>query len=270
MTNMVLEIGKREFIRITTHPVVLVLGLLVLIIAFLNGIGGAYDLRESSNHSPGQEMVLLSFGHVWGALTTVCTVMAAFLGAMSIPYERRNYSVNILLTKPLFRRDLFLGKFLGVAGFMLVFNTMSLLLVGFFTIVYFQGPQSEIDFIERIVLYIGILTLISSLIVALNMLFGVISKNTLVVATASIAYIYFDRIWYNEQILGNFSIITPINLYNKLVNAVQVNGPSALYNSFVGIGEWFGAAFPILILLVFEIAVLLLAGIFWYSRGDDI
>ncbi len=134
----------------------------------------------------------------------IFTIIAIFLGATSISYERWNSSINVLLTKPLYRRDYIIGKFIGISAFMLLFNTITLLFIGLIMILFFRGPQSDIEFIWRLAAYIIITTLACSLVIALNMLFGIISKNILMVTAASITYVFFDWVWYNDRILAIF------------------------------------------------------------------
>lgn len=270
-TSAVFEIARQEFARLLIHPLVPLAALLVLIAAYLNGAGGAHDLEILSGmdlyHK--SDMVLVGFGQSLQSTSMICTIMAAFLGAISIPYERWKNTVNVLLTKPLYRRDFIIGKFVGLSAFMLLFNTISILLIGLLIIVYFRGPQSDLEFAWRLMAYILVLTLSCSLVIALNMLFGTISKNLLVVTSASITYIFIDWIWYNDKFLGSLSVLTPVNLYFKLITPFPITW-TTLFDTLVPFDRWFYGIIPYLAILFAEMSILLLMGIFVFSRDDNI
>lgn len=264
----VYEVARQEFVRVLTYPLVPLAFLIVLIIAYLNGAGDVQILQYMSAHEDG-DALLKGFGQSWGSTSMICTIMAVFLGATSIPYERWNNSINVLLTKPLYRRDFIIGKFAGLSGFMLLFNTFTLLLIGLLMIVFFRGPQSNFEFAWRFAAYIIVMSLSCSLVIALNMLFGMISKNILVVTSASITYVFFDWIWYNDRIIYGLSILTPMNLYHNII-APFAEPFNPMFNTIVPFNQWFYAAIPFIAILIIEMSILLLAGIHLFSKDDSI
>jgi ABC-2 type transport system permease protein len=266
--RMVYEIARQEFVRVLTYPLIPIVFLIILIIAYINGAGGAHDLRSFEEWTTG-DALLQGFGQSYGATSMICTIMAIFLGATSIPYERWNGSINVLLTKPLYRRDYVIGKFMGLSGFMLLFNTFTLLFIGLLMIMFFRGPLSSLEFIWRLAAYIIIMSLSCSTVIALNMLFGVISKDILVVTSASMTYIFFDWIWHNERILGDLSILTPMTLYGLAIHPFA-EPFNPLFNTTVQFYRWFSAALPFLAILFIEMLLFLLVGIYLFSREDNV
>lgn len=264
-------IARHELARVMMHPVVVFAVLLLIIIALLNGVGGARHAQSIDAGPVDWDPAVSWLSSSAIAISMVCTMMAVFLGATSIPYERWNNSVSVLLSKPLYRWDFVLGKFFGLSAFMLAFNTFILLLVSFLTIIFYQAPQSDFEFTWRLAAYIVALTLSCSLIIALNMLFGIISKNILVVTSASILYIFFDWIWRNENVLGDLSIFTPVHLYNKLVIPFIIGGdPVPLFDTLVPFGQWFYGVLPFLAIILIEMSVFLLLGVYIFSREDRV
>lgn len=269
----VYEIAKREFIRILVHPIAMFAAIVLIVVILLNGLGEAHYTQESSSTAsqPGWDTAVSWFTSTWWALNVVCTIMAAFLGATSILYEKWNNSLSVLLSKPLYRWDFILGKFTGLSLFMLVFNTFVLLLAGFSTVMFYKQPQSDLEFAWRLIAYILILSLGCSLIIALNMFFGVLSKNILVVTSASIIYIFYEWVWSSGNLIGNLSNYTPLQLYYKLICPFIIPGdPIPLFNTLVPFDRWFSAILPFLAILLIELSALLLAGIFVFSREDKI
>lgn len=270
--RLIFRIAWLEFVSVLTHPLILVVGILLIIISFLYGAGNVSNLQQAAGFSTnyGLDVLVLGFGSSWQSISMICTILAIFLGATMIPYERWNNSLNILLTKPLYTRDVVLGKFFGLSGFMLLFNTFALLLLSLLMILFFRGPISSTDFVLRLVAYVLVMTLACSLGIALNMLFGIISKNILFVATASITYVFFDWIWYSDRILGNgvLSLITPMNLYNKLINPIP-NGPPNLFNTTIPLQQWLNSITPFLALLLIEMIALLLLEMYIFAKSDS-
>jgi ABC-2 type transport system permease protein len=263
------KIARLEFVRVMIHPVVPVACLIVLAVALLNGAGYVTVLQKFDNI---EVALVFGFCHSCGAISMICTVMAVFLGATMIPYERWKNSLNVLLAKPLYRKDYLLGKFVGLSAFMLLFNTFTLLLVSLAMIMFFRGPESGFEFTWRLIAYILVLTLICSLVIALNMFFSLIAKNILFVTAASITYVFFDWIWYYDRIIGSeiIALITPINLFSKLMNPFQSSFSLVLFNTTVPMGQWLDAIVPFLALLLIEILVLLLVEIYIFSREDTV
>jgi ABC-2 type transport system permease protein len=267
----VYKIARHEFVSVILHPLIPVACLIVLAIAILNGAGGAANLQQLQAMSDGSSDVFFSgFRQSWGAISMICTIMAIFMGATMIPYERWKNSLNVLLIKPLYRKDYLLGKFAGLTAFMLLFNAFAIMLVGLSVIVFFRGPQSDFEFIWRITAYIIALTLGCSLAIALNMLIGLLARNILFVTAASIAYVFFEWIWYDDRILGTglLSLITPMNLYGKFIN--PPGSMVALFNTAIPFGQWFGAIIPFLALLIIELLMLLTIEIFLFAKEDTI
>jgi ABC-2 type transport system permease protein len=261
------KIARLEFVRVMIHPIVPVACLIVLAVALLDGAGGVTVLRKVGN---GEAALIFGLSQSCGPISIICTVMAIFLGATMIPYERWKKSLNVLLAKPLYRKDYLLGKFVGLSAFMLLFNTFALLLVSLAMIVFFKGPESGFEFTWRLAAYILVLTFTCSLVIALNMLFGLIAKNILFVTAASITYVFFDWIWYSDRIIGSdiIALVTPINIYNKLLNPFQSGLSLVLFNTAVPLGQWLDAIAPFLALLLIETLVLLLVEIHIFSRED--
>lgn len=268
MRVAVWEIARQEFIRALTHPIFPVACLIAFIIAWLYGAGDVGSLESMSKYMK-QDALIAGYRQSWQSASMICAVMAIFMGATAIPYDRWSNSINVLLTKPLYRRDYFIGKFAGLSAFMLLFNTLTLLFFSVMMIAYFRGPQSGVEFVWRLTVYILVATLVCSLVIALNMLFGVLSRNILVVTSASIIYFFFDLIWYKEKLLGGLSKYTPMGLNFKLIGPVPADHP-ALFDTFVSFDRWFNGAFPLLVILFIEMSVLILIGMHRFSRDDNL
>lgn len=270
LTNFkaIYNIARQEFIQTLTHPIIPVAALIVLIMAILNGAGGAPDLETAAMQQDGDALIM-GFGQSWMIASMVCTIMAVFLGATTISFERWNNSLNVLLTKPLYRHDYVVGKFMGLSSFLLLFNTFTLLLFGLTMVLFFRAPQSSLEFTWRLIAYILVLTLACLTVISINILFGMISRNLLFITAASMTYVFFEWIWYSDRVLGPLSILTPKTLYIRTLNPLT-DQFDALFNTIVPFGQWFNAILPYAGMLIIELLVLLIAGIFLFTREDKI
>ncbi len=198
----------------------------------------------------------------------LCMIMAAFLGVASITGERWNSSLSLILTKPLYRKDYLLGKAIGLTAFMMLYITFTLLITGLFISIYFRGPLSITDFTWRLIAYIIILTLCCSIVATLNMLFGVITKNILVVTSISMTYLFIEWFW-DLRLLTEFTgikilyYLSPVNTYINTFIDVK------FFDSTVSFGTWIASAAPYLCILIFDLFVLLSACIFLFSKGEN-
>ena len=261
------QIGKNEFIRIISNPLIVVVISITIILLFLNGAGNIKDFRNLDT-VPGEDAFMHGFRGSWYYTSMICMIMAAFLGATSITNERWNSSLSLLLTKPLYRKDYLLGKSLGLSVFMLLFITIILLLTSLFVTIYFRAPLSISDFTWRLITYIVILTLCCSIVATLNMLFGIITKNILVVTSISMTYLFIEWFWNLRTLTGLTGIealyyISPVNTY------LQIFLPTKFFYTTISFETWLAVAAPYLCILFIDLFVLLSICIYLFSKGEN-
>lgn len=260
-------IARLEFFRLLTNKFVLAVGVFLMFVAFLLGAGGAESFASfSSKHS--QDVVLVAFGSSWETTVEISFVMASFLAATSLPHESWKNSLGVLLSKPLYRRDVVLGKFMGIAGFMFLFNAFDVLFTGLMIITFYRGPLSVTEFGLRVGAYILIFTLFISIVIALNMLFGAISKNLLFVTAASISYYFIESIWSAERVLGPLYFLSPLNVFGKIILPYDSEFLT-IFDTVEPFTKWMYAAIPFVCIAIAELAILLLAGIAIFNRKDS-
>lgn len=266
--NATYKIARQEFTRLLLYPLVPIAVIIVIFIAYLNGAGELPTLQSLSGRYQ-EDMVVVGFGQCFQSTSMIITIMAVFLSATSIPYEKWNNSLNVLLTKPLYRNDYLAGKFVGLSAFMLLFNTFTILLIGLMTIMCYGGPLSAPEFVWRVIAYILIISISCMVVIALNMLIGIASKNILFVTTASIIYVFFDWIWYNDQLLGSLSVFTPMQLYATIIDPSHISSFPTLFDTMVPFYQWFDSAAPYILALMLELITFLLAGMLLFSWRDN-
>ncbi len=265
-TRAVYKVAWLEFARVMANPIVLLAGLIIMVFVYAGDVGIIGVLQYNSLTENVDTAVLQGLDNGWASTGMICTILLAFLAATTIPYEKWSGSVNVLLTKPLYRRDFVLGKFLGLSSFALLFITFTVLFKGLMVIVLFRGPESVSTFLWHAVVFILIFSLTCWVVIALNMLFGIVSRSVLFVTAAAVTYYFIDWIWHSDIFFGSLYSVLPQILYWKLGGGSSY--PSILTDSLVPFGQWFTYAVPYLAALLIELAVLLLAGILLFSRDD--
>jgi len=267
VTGALFGVARQEFSRVLFHPIVLVMGLIVLGIAYLNGAGYAESLQIISSRYEiyHRDAFIVGVVTVCASTSMASIIVAAFLGATAIPNDRWKNTLSVLLSKPLYRKDYLFGKFLGLSAFMLLFNVFVFFSISLMILLYYGGPLSITYGLLKIASYLVALTLACMLAIALNMLFGVLSKNVLFVTTAAMTFIFVDRIWYAENLLGGLSILLPTRLYYQILDPTPYVPEVPL-----PLDVWAQYATPYVLLLLIEILVLLLAGMYIFSREDNI
>jgi ABC-2 type transport system permease protein len=153
----------------------------------------------------GTDGLLFGYGQIYYVTIFICSIMAAFLGMMAISEDRFKGTFNVLLAKPVYRRDVIVGKFLGLTGFIVLFLTIEMTL-NFFVLYYHYGaPVSLTDSSIRIFAYIFILSLYLAVVVGLTILIGTMVKNILAASAIVVTYLSYE--WFWSGVTGNVSTV---------------------------------------------------------------
>lgn len=260
----ILKIARQEFNQVAFHPLVVILALITLVIAIINGVG--YGLLHAQNYEGlGQNFIAYrGMSSMWGLTMAICLVMSAFFGAVTIPYDRWKHSYNVLLAKPLYRRDIIVGKFVGLSAFMFLFSGFAVLIAISLVIACLNTPLALADLAVWTGGYILLTGLTCSTIIALNLLIGTISKNLLIVTTLSFVYISVELFWYKDWLLLGFDWLMPLSLAGVLVSMVFQSIP---YPSYMGGSLLIDCTIRVAALLM-EVSGALLLGIYLFTRED--
>lgn len=259
--NIVL-IGRREFYQVAFNPIVVVLLVFSIILVYVNAAFGRFMLDSLSAYMPTSDMFVLGYGQVFGSMMIVFAIVAGFLGVFSIS-EERSGSLGVLLSKPVFRPDVLLGKMLGIGSFMLVFITIVHLLTGLFLLVYYREPVSTADYVLRLMAFIAANFFESILIMGLGVLAGVVFKNSLVATSAIAIYVYGD-------FFSGWMSVFPLTVNRLLYGIVVPAEGVVLFRNGVSFITWFGLAVPHIVLVVLIIVAVLLLDCVVFSRQDGV
>jgi ABC-2 type transport system permease protein len=258
-------IARNELNRTIFNPIVIIVGVIVLFLAFVYGYGGSMP----SAFSDGQSVFFIAYCQNEYSILLICNIMAAFLGGLSIAQEQWNHSDNVLLVKPLYRRDFILGKFIGLTGFIFIFVSVILVFTSVMQILYLGSPPSYVELLFRLSAYIFTLSLECSLVMALTMLTGTLCRNVMGSISLVVIYLYTDWFKYTTAYMGGFSIIMPHKLYEQMADPFTVGYPQQLFNTLVPLTSWLNNAMPYILFTLLEIIILVLISCYVITKSDD-
>ena len=256
-------VGKNEFARVFYHPLTPVIVLLLTFLAVLNGAGGTTATIGGGSTEKG---LYYCIGQTFMFTAVYCSVVAVFIGVVSIAEERRNHSSNIILCKPLYRRDLIAGKFLGLNAYMLTIIVYSLLLAAIALSLFYKLPANPVDFLLKIGIYVLIALVYSSLSLAIALWIGAVIQDLLISTTLAVAYIFLDGYVGWTWLLPGLSNFSPryamCNLY--------ISSAANMQSTSLTIVQWFNANLVNLFFLITTVVLLCLITVIVYTKGDSI
>jgi ABC-2 type transport system permease protein len=255
-------VARNEFARVFFHPLTPVIVLMLSFLAILNGVGGTQNLV--GGHS--ERGLYYCIGQTFMFTSAYGVVVAVFIGVMSVAEERRNHSLNIILSKPLYRRDLIAGKLAGLNCYMLMVIMFSILLAGLALSLFYFTPTDPLDFLSKVAIYVLIAFVYLSLNIAIALLISAVFKDLLISATVAITYIYVDGYvgWtWISPVLNNFSPrVAMCNLYN--------NQAADLQSTVLTVGQWFDANAANLFFLIAAVLLVSLIAMSMFARSENV
>lgn len=264
-SNPVYSVTVNEFIKLRSNPLILIMSCILFILASLNGLASPYVLSSFTTNN--DVFIRAGLGDMFYRISLLCTIVAAFLGVMSIAEDRSKSLFKVLLTKPLYKRDIVLGKFCGICLFLLMLIGISYIISSLLVMIFYGLPQSILEFILRIISLILALFLECALTAGITMMIGIIFKNLLEAVSIVATCLFID--WYGNLYgyIGNLSIISPRVLYFDIFN---VNNQILLIDTSIPYMNWLNAAAPYIVLVILEITAIVILDCFMIIKTDEI
>jgi ABC-2 type transport system permease protein len=163
--------------------------------------------------------------------------------------------MRVLLAKPLYRRDVVAGKFLGGSLFMLVAVSATLLVSVAGMLITYRGAVLYWELLVATCLYCLILFIYCSLTLGIAMLIGSFFKDRSAALIASFCYLYFgfiDTGYLNG--LGSLRRMDPYFLYTSAFSPVD----KTVFDMNGSIATWLSLAMPYIALLLIEAIIVFL------------
>ncbi len=266
------HIARNEFYRVLVHPLTMVIVAIMLITTFIMVNGELLDLKTLSIIE-NVDVFIHAYCINGYDPNFISYIMAAFLGVTAIAEERAKGTLNVLSSKPLYRKDIILGKFVGLSISMLVI-VIALLSMMTFMLLYFYGwPQSMTEFLLRITAYTMSLWLELSFVIAFTLLIGTVLRNILMSMAITVTFLSFEWFWRNastgliETFITRFPI-APRTLLGWIIN--PNNSLENLFYTSMPFHSWLNDAMPYIVLSLVMVLTMLYFDCLAVTRSDDL
>ncbi|MCC6677784.1 MAG: ABC transporter permease [Phycisphaerales bacterium] len=132
MLTQILSIARNTFVEALRQPVFFVLVMLSGVIQLFNVWGSAFSMgMQESSEVQGDDKIMLDVG--MGTIFVLGTLLAAFIATAVVSREIENKTVLTVVSKPVARWVMIVGKYAGIAGAILV-AVLTMLLFLYFSI----------------------------------------------------------------------------------------------------------------------------------------
>ncbi len=208
-------LARKVFLFFLIITVSIIIGLIVLsslidtdsILSFVN---------SSLQKEEFAEAVLLILRIIIAPLSALCLFLSIFASASFIPVMLEKGNIDLLLSKPISRTQLLIGKYLG--GLFVVFVNITFLIASVWIIISFK-----LDYWSLSLLWpIFTVTLTFAVLNSLMVLLGVITKNsTLGMMVAYFIYLILSPLFhffhYNNSYIGSKALRLAVDIFYYII-----------------------------------------------------
>lgn len=257
-------VAANEFRRQIVHPVTIAIFCLLVALAVANCLGSIRALPTFEAHMTGDVFISVGLSQEFFSISQYCSVAALILGLLSVAEDRRRV-LHVLLTKPVLKRDVVAGKFLGLSAFMLLLITITYLLVSLLITLAFRGPLSPVDFLLRLSGLILALFLECSFLVSIGMLIGIAFGNLKEAIIVGVTYLCIE--WFSNALFMNvLKYLSPFYVYFRIISATDA---VTIFNTSVRFGDWLGQAIPYAILMIAGVIIVFVLNCVIIARTEE-
>jgi ABC-2 type transport system permease protein len=266
-------LAANEFRRQIGQPVTIVIFCLLVLLAVINGLGSIKVLPTFETWKSGDVFIGVGLSQEFFNISQYCSVAALILGLISIAGDRKRV-LGVLLTKPLRKRDVMAGKFIGLSMFLLLLITVTYLLVSVMITLAFRGPASTEDFALRLGALILALFLECSFLAGVGMLIGMVFGNLKEAIVVGVTYLCIE--WFsNAMFMSLLKYLSPYWVYFKIISVKEIVVDRevveiAVFNTTVPFGDWLSAALPYAALMIAGVIIVFVLNCIVIARTEEV
>jgi ABC-2 type transport system permease protein len=250
-------IAIHEFSSIVRNPLVIVSTIAICVLIIING--AASSVLLPSLKLGFKEVFILSVSNASRHIALVLSFLVLCLSIITISKERSNGSLRVLMTKPLYRRDIIIGKLLGINTFILLLDLfLFMICISSITISY-GGPES-ISVVLKLITFALIVYIFSAFMAGIMLLFGIALKNLSIALVSSLSFLYL--VWYLEvpTSIDSLWAFSPVRQYMDIV--VSLIGSQSQYSN------WLDGAMPSIIFMILEAIAIFLVDCYLFNKEE--
>lgn len=251
-------------------PIVIIFTLILLVITLVYSVGCSIDLPNSGRSNFNSLAIFMTYGiqNTFYELSFMFAIFSMSLGVFTIIDERSSGSLRVLMCKPVYRRDIILGKLIGDCEILIITITFILGLLTSLIMLFYPLPLTAFPEISiRIITYIIFLFLMCTMTLLTIILIGSIVKNVTFSIVLSITLIYLQ--WFNPilSIFDNLIVIFPKYLY--LDSIADFASGRNIFNISMPYSTWFSSSLPYIVFMILEILLLTLMTLSMFNREES-
>ena len=268
MTGEAATIGwlsANEFRRQIGHPVTIAVFCLLVVLAIINGLGSIKALPAFETWMTGDVFIDVGLSQELFNISQYCSVAALILGLLSVAGDRKRV-LGVLLTKPLRKRDVIAGKFLGLSAFLLLLITVTYLLVSLLIALAFRGPSSMEELTLRLAALILALFLECSFLAGVGMLIGMAVSSLKEAIIVGVTYLSIE--WFsNAMFMSLLKYLSPYYVYFKIISATD---DVKLLDTTAQFSVWLGSALPYAALMIVGVIIVFVLNCIVIARTEEV
>lgn len=261
-----LLVAENEITLLSKSPIVMIFCALMLIFALTNAAGSSVVLQNFSYLNHDDDFFYIGIGNFFWDLSMLFSFLAICIGIVSFTNEQRG-AFRVVLTKPLYRRDLIGGKFIGIFSFLLVIVVLAVVLFISLVMIVFGGPDSLMELLLRTGSFILLMFLNCGFTAGMAVLFTIIFNKAEAVM-ASILFVaaeYLARMSWVPSSIGDWKILDPVNLY---VKAFSIGTHDDLVSISLPYTSWLSYAAPYIVLMLAEVVIMALISTILFNKKE--
>lgn len=238
----------------------------MVLLAFINASGSAVVLPKIKFMSFDEAFFYIGIGNFYWLISMLFAFLGMCIGIISITNERSNGSLRVLMTKPIYRRDVVIGKIFGISS--LLFALISFTLILFISLMMVTTSNSApiLELFLRVGIFDIILLINSIFTLSLVMLFGITLKKAeaLVLSLGYISFEWLSQTYLIPVWLGDLQILNPMNLF---VHATSIH-ENDLFMITIPFTTWLNNALPYILMLIVETLIIILLNCILFNREE--
>jgi ABC-2 type transport system permease protein len=247
--------------------------IIMFVLALSNAAGdiGSRHWIAISDLATGTEHIVGGLQNINMTIDEFFILFTVCIGVLTIADERSSGTLSVIITKPIYRRDVVLGKFIGISMILLGMIILTFMFLVSMLIAVNGDPGSITEVTIRTSLLIFLLFIYCCFTLGLVMCFGILfSKGVTLVA--SLVYACYELYKYsgissNDPLFGFFVSFDPINLYYMpMVGPIGEN--INLFDTAVSFITCMSNGWPYIVLLVLYVIIIILIDIIMFNRQE--
>lgn len=268
----IFTVAKNEFSMVVRNPITCLVCGFIIIYLTVNIVGSTVIVPQFASSYSHNDAFYINISNSFWLLTTFFAFLSMCIGIITIAKERSSGSLRVLTAKPLYRRDIITGKFLGLSLFLLLLMILTEIVFISLIIIVLGSPDSLLELVLRLSSFIVLLFLNCSFTLGLVMLFGIVfnKAEALILSMAFVSFEWLQQASVDFQFLGQIQqLIDPMKLYFNTIFVFSGNETlGSLFETRLSFDAWLNHALPFVVLMLAEVILIVLINSAMFSKEE--